>query len=328
MTRLRYNGLSTTLGGSLTSSGTSVTFAAALTHSGGTAVPTITGTDYIPLSILDSTGRLSEIVYLTAYTSGATTGTITRGQEGTTGVTHASGDKVDHGVTATDVTDVTGGGYSRIYAPETGSTTVDEFNADTLDAAWVRVDTSGGAGRVTWRQGGGVLFASSAGGDASAELHALMRSFTGTLASGDGFETCFTITGPYLTNFVMTGLVLANGVTSGAGTQVTTLNYAINSSGVIWQDSSVVTETNYTTQGTYGGGLKTAPYMRTFQRLTYRGANQWRQDISIDGVTWIKGALYTQALTPTYVGLFISSWGTATAGTSNFEYLRRVTGVA
>lgn len=102
MARLRYNGLSTTLGGSLTSGATSVTFAAALTHSGGTAVPTISGSDYIPLSILDSTGKLSEVVWLTAYTSGATTGTITRGQEGTTGVAHSSGDKVAHGPTVLD----------------------------------------------------------------------------------------------------------------------------------------------------------------------------------------------------------------------------------
>lgn len=94
MARLRYNGLSTTLGASLTSSATSVTFAAALTHSNGTSVPTITGSDFIPLAILDSSGHLSEIVYLTAYTAAATTGTITRGQEGTTGVSHASGDKV------------------------------------------------------------------------------------------------------------------------------------------------------------------------------------------------------------------------------------------
>lgn len=95
MARLRYNGLSTTLGGSgLTNSATSVTFAAALTHSNGTNVPTITGSDYIPLAILDSTGKLSEVVWLTAYTAAATAGTIARGKEGTSGVSHSSGDKV------------------------------------------------------------------------------------------------------------------------------------------------------------------------------------------------------------------------------------------
>lgn len=103
MARLRYNGLSTTVGGSgLTNSATSVTFSAALTYNGGTAVPTITGTDYIPLSILDATGKLSEIVYLTAYTTAGTTGTIGRGKEGTTGVSHSAGDKVTHSPTVED----------------------------------------------------------------------------------------------------------------------------------------------------------------------------------------------------------------------------------
>lgn len=111
MTRLRYNGLTAELGSGLTSSATAVTFAAALTHSGGTNVPTITGTDYIPLAILDSTGKLSEIVYLTAYTAAATTGTITRGRESTTGVSHSAGDAVVHGPNVADVVGATGGRY-------------------------------------------------------------------------------------------------------------------------------------------------------------------------------------------------------------------------
>lgn len=102
MARLRYNGLRGTLGGSLTNSATSVTFGAALSYNNGAAVPTLSGGDYIPLTILDSSGNLSEVVNLTAYTSGATTGTIARGQEGTSGVSHASGDKWVHGATTTD----------------------------------------------------------------------------------------------------------------------------------------------------------------------------------------------------------------------------------
>jgi hypothetical protein len=104
MARLRYNGLRAELAGSgLTNSATAITFAAALTHSGGTNVPTITGSDYIPLAILDSDGRLVEVVYLTAYTAAATTGTISRGQESTTGVSHGSGVGIAHGPTARDV---------------------------------------------------------------------------------------------------------------------------------------------------------------------------------------------------------------------------------
>lgn len=103
MARLRYNGLTTTLGASLTDSATAVTFGAALTHSGGAAVPTISGGNYIPLTILDATGDVSEIVHLTAYTAAATTGTIVRGREGTTGVAHDSGDDMVHAPTVSDV---------------------------------------------------------------------------------------------------------------------------------------------------------------------------------------------------------------------------------
>lgn len=105
MARLRYNGLKATLGGSLTSDATTVTFAAALTHSGGTAVPTImAASDFIPLSILDGTGSLREVVYLTAYTAGATTGTISRGQEGTTAASHELGVTVAQAALSRDVT--------------------------------------------------------------------------------------------------------------------------------------------------------------------------------------------------------------------------------
>jgi hypothetical protein len=112
MARLHYNALKTgsagagaplSLGASLTNSATSITFNAALTYNNGTAVPTISGSDYIPLEILDASGNMTEIVWLTAYTSGATTGTITRGQEGTTGVAHSSGDKIAHGPTAANM---------------------------------------------------------------------------------------------------------------------------------------------------------------------------------------------------------------------------------
>lgn len=104
MARLRYNGLVAELGGSgLTNSATSITFAAALTYGGGTSVPTITGSDFIPLSILDSDGVVKEIVYLTAYTTAATTGTIARGKETTSGVSHSAGVGIIHAPTVLDV---------------------------------------------------------------------------------------------------------------------------------------------------------------------------------------------------------------------------------
>jgi hypothetical protein len=104
MTRLIYDGLRAELDGNLTSSTTTINFVASLRHSGGTAVPTLAGGDYIPLVLLDASGDLREIVHLTAYTSGATSGTISRGQESTAGVTHADAATVVCSVLVTDLT--------------------------------------------------------------------------------------------------------------------------------------------------------------------------------------------------------------------------------
>ncbi len=78
MARLPYNNEGGFLGSTgLTSTGTTITFAVAPNFA------TITGSDYIVL-LLDPGTSSFEIVYLTAYTSGQTTGTITRQAEDST----------------------------------------------------------------------------------------------------------------------------------------------------------------------------------------------------------------------------------------------------
>lgn len=104
MARLRYAGVVGTVGSSgLTTTATSHTFTAPLTYASGVTLPTLAGTDYFMLSILDTSGNLSEVVKVTAYNSGTGAATIARGQESTTGVTHSSGDKVTSAVYTTDL---------------------------------------------------------------------------------------------------------------------------------------------------------------------------------------------------------------------------------
>lgn len=100
--RVRQNALRGTLGASLDAVATSATFAAPLTHSNGTALATLADGEYVPLTLLDANG-LTEIVWLTAYTSAATTGTILRAQEGTPAVTHANGDRFVNAITVADL---------------------------------------------------------------------------------------------------------------------------------------------------------------------------------------------------------------------------------
>lgn len=77
MAEIRYNNQGGTLGATLGSSGTIITFGAAPDFA------TLSGGDYIKL-ILDYGTANFEIVYLTAYTASATTGTITRSAEDST----------------------------------------------------------------------------------------------------------------------------------------------------------------------------------------------------------------------------------------------------
>lgn len=100
--RLRYDGLTTTLGASLSDDGTAITFSGPLEHAGGTPVPTLAGGDYIALSILNESRQLVEIVHLTAYTEGDSDGTISRGEEGTTGASHTTGAVVLNGANVAD----------------------------------------------------------------------------------------------------------------------------------------------------------------------------------------------------------------------------------
>lgn len=83
-------------------SGTTITFPDELLFAGGQSVPDIADPDYVPLVIGPDTDNL-EVVWLTAYTEGASTGTIVRGREGTTGVAHLIDTPVVHGPTVTDV---------------------------------------------------------------------------------------------------------------------------------------------------------------------------------------------------------------------------------
>jgi len=81
MARQRYNLVTGALDGAHDDTTTTLTLATALAEGGGN-ISTIASPDYALLQIDD------EIVSLTAYTSGATTGTMARGQKGTEAATH------------------------------------------------------------------------------------------------------------------------------------------------------------------------------------------------------------------------------------------------
>lgn len=208
-----------------------------------------------------------------------------------------------------------------------GSTSIDEFNDDTLDAAWVRVDGTGAAaGNVTWTEKGDNLSVYQAGGDSSAIIHGLMRplsSFGGAPAVGDAFVTVARIFAPWA-DYTMSGIVLSDGTTHGAGNQITALAWTGNTGNIAY---SAWTGTNWSLSA--AGSPGTVAGSEVFVRLVCVSATTWRCDVSPDGISWIVGTtLATKTITPTHVGVLASSFGSATKGVVNYQFLRRVSGVS
>lgn len=102
-TRVRYDGVETQLALQLNAGVTTIQFTTALTSDGGAPIASLQANEYLALSLLDANYRLAEIVYLTDYVSGAVTGTVERGAEGTSASkTHPINNKVVHSATVLD----------------------------------------------------------------------------------------------------------------------------------------------------------------------------------------------------------------------------------
>lgn len=208
-----------------------------------------------------------------------------------------------------------------------GATSYDEFSGASLGGSYVRVDDTGGSGRLTWTQADDLLISTNTGGDTLNQFSALMIPLSavgGALATGDAFVTCLILSSNGA-NYAFGGMLFADGVAFGAGKQVVaTSHYGASS-----QDHFLRSYTNYTTIGTSvaqitGVRLGTP----TFIRLVYLGGTTWRRDLSYDGQFWqIGGATLTLSITPTHVGFLNSSFGTATANQIGYEFIRRWAGI-
>lgn len=232
--------------------------------------------------------------------------------------------------------DQSGGGggavnRDRRWLVGSGETSIDEFNDDSIDAAWVRADGTGAlATSLDWDEGGDTLVAEhKAVADTSNALHGLLRplsSIGGPMAVGDAFITCLQIMGPPASNYTMGGLMLSTTGTFGSGTQLYSLHFPQNAAQT--NDQRVVN--NFVTAVGGAVGARVTPFgMPTYVRVVKISATTWRLDISINGKKWMLGtALTTWNNVPTHVGLISSNWGGAVAGQVSYEFVRRVSGVA
>lgn len=249
MARLRYNNALGTLGAALgaSSSGTSqtVTFAVAPSFA------TIVAPDFIPLVIDPPTSTPNaafEIAYLTAYTAGQTTGTILRGQEGTSASAHANGASWacapvvrDFGTTVWRGSGAPSSGLGALtdlYVDDTGGTVYEKQSVATAPSYRSNATAqTGSQPTITINKPAGVVsgdtLIAAIFGDGSAAINALTgwtrltplqpvtnfgSSITVLTRVADGTEgSSFTFTGA--SNNSWTGIVIA--YANGAGVDVT-----------------------------------------------------------------------------------------------------------
>lgn len=214
--------------------------------------------------------------------------------------------------------------YDRRWVVGPDEVSIDEFNDGALNTAWVRVDPSGAEGRVTWQEGADTLACQNIGTDAAAELHGIMRPLDTALAVGDAISTCVTVWARTNANYAMGGIILADGVTHGAGNQIITLNFTTSGR---TQTNNIRTFTGYNAQVAEATAYVSTEATPMFVRIVKLASDGWRMDLSLNGVLWVQGAGITRAMTPTHVGLLSSTWSTSTVGSAAYEFIRRQSGV-
>jgi len=273
----------------------------------------------------DGVAGTPEIVWITVHTAGATTATIQRAQEGTSARNHDRDTPWIHAATAADYG--TGVGRDRAWQKATAASTLDdEFNDSSLDPAWVRYDTAAvGATPVVWTEGADVLSVVHQGSasDNAGPAHCLLRPI-GALTSPMTIEGAFRMMRRYATNYQMWGLIMTDGVAQsskavwvmpfgntgiGASNQLSTRVFARLDGG----EAAAYGNTNWEL---IGGAW--------YQRLRWSAANTFQTEYSCDGVSWYRfpTADISFTMTPTHVGVGLSTWTQNVPCMGSVEYFR------
>jgi hypothetical protein len=320
--RLRGNFLSGTITDNPLTSGATTINSANFAN-----LPVIDSAHHMALTLdPNATSGSPEVVWITAHTASATSVTVLRAQEGTLARSFAVLSAWTNSPTKLDFTLPYLGDFGindRIWQPGAAANALnDEFNDGSLDAAWVRVDNPSSA-HLTWTEGADCLTAYHTGTDSAAGYHALLKPISGgTFAIGNSWDVCLSYCGPTQAS-PMAGGMLTDGTASGSGAQIV---------GAYWQQggstgpaSGLRRATGFNTDAsnsgnvTLGGGDRYRVHLRT----TWVAANSFRSYISPNGAVWLPlEANQAYTCTPTYVGFFVTSWGSTSDFMYSFEYGR------
>ncbi len=298
----------------------------ALTSAALAAAPVVDATSHCTI-ILDPDGVVGppEIAWITVHTSGATTAIIQRAVELTSARDHLRDTPWIHAPTAADYG--IGASRDRAWQKATAASALDDdFNDASLNSAWVRHDTTAaGSGVVVYTEGADVLNINHAGSasDNTGPAHALLKPI-GALTYPLTIEGAFRMWRRYATNYQMVGLLMTDGTSQ--------------TSKAVWINpySSTATATAFTVRtGTWNAlnAAETSSSPNTsyeliggpmYQRLIWSAANTFQSYYSCDGVGWMKLPTgdTSHTMTPTHVGIAMSTWGVATACMGAVEYFR------
>jgi hypothetical protein len=214
------------------------------------------------------------------------------------------------GATSSDLADYT---RRAIYLPFTPGTNAYEFTGSDL-SNFTAVNS--GSHTVVATESNDQLSLLSPGSDASAELHAWMK--TATINANAYVEAWFEYCGKGSAN-LSAGVIMSDGHTYGAGNQVYFDFFGASS-------TSLANHTNFSTAGTAtNNALLTQWACGMGIRLVYLGSNNWAGYVSKNGIDWVNitGTL-SRTMTPTEFGFFVSTWGAANAALWTVRYVRFV----
>lgn len=195
----------------------------------------------------------------------------------------------------------------------------DEFRAGVLDPKWVRVDAN--ASHVTWAEGGDSLCViTGVVADAASELHAQVQAHA--LAVGDSIQCHWRSGGPN-GEYHMSGIIVADGITPGAGNQINLMGVETNN---IQVGIACAEWTGYNTRTSIIDVTGTTFMWDYHLKILRDAANVWRFYWSLEGVQWYSLGSVTNALVPSHIGLCCTSWGSSVKHQNAFDYFRRQTG--
>lgn len=196
--------------------------------------------------------------------------------------------------------------------PPTSGGNDDDFGNESF-TGWTTVNS--GSHTVVATESRGRLSLAHPGSDAAGELHAYMKNITPS--TNDWIEICLSGFGQGQ-NYNIAGLVMGDGATYGAGSQVF-FYHSPNENNFSRSDHS-----GYNSAANVNGwGYQTQVVIgKVYMRLKYSGSNAFVAMVSPDGLSWITAHSWTRTLSPTWMGFAITTWGGAQPFIWTLDYAR------